>query len=114
LFWPEGVDRQEISSILFRFLFYSTHHSLPFCLDFLADRLVLVGKCCGGKLGWSDLSIPHQKLHVKYYNTLTKAVVHANRDQKISKKIIQTIMTSTRSSDYAAIGGGGNGIGSGS
>jgi hypothetical protein len=27
------------------------------------------------------------------------------------KKIIQTIMVSTRSSDYAAIGGGGNSIG---
>ncbi len=40
--------------------------------------------------------------------------MRANRDQKITKKIIQTIMASTRSSDYAAIGGGGNGVGSGS
>jgi hypothetical protein len=32
----------------------------------------LVGKRCGGKLGWSDLSIPCQKLCVRYYNTLTK------------------------------------------
>jgi hypothetical protein len=46
----------------------------------------LVGKRCGGKMGWSDLSIPCQKLHVRYYNTLTKPVVHANRDQKITKK----------------------------
>ncbi len=33
-------------------------------------------------MGWSDLSIPHQKLRVRYYNTLTKAVVRANRDRK--------------------------------
>jgi hypothetical protein len=54
------------------------------------------------------------KIPCKYYGTLTKAVVHANRDQKITKKIIQTIMTSTRCSDYAAIRGGGDGIGGGS
>ncbi len=48
----------------FRSIFNPTHHSLPFCLDFPADRSVLVGKRCGGKLGWSDLSIPCQKLHV--------------------------------------------------
>ncbi len=40
--------------------------------------------------------------------------MRANRDQKITKKIIQTIMRSMRSSDYAAIGGGGNGVGGGS
>jgi hypothetical protein len=34
------------------------------CLDFLADRLALVEKCCGGKLDWSDLSIPCLKLRV--------------------------------------------------
>ena len=51
------------------------------------------------------------KTPCKYYNTLTKAVVRANRDQKITKNFIQTIMTSTRSSDYAAIRGGGNGVG---
>jgi hypothetical protein len=71
----------------------------------------LVEKFCGGKLGWSDFSIPRQKLHVRYYNTLTKPVVRANRDQKITKKIVQTIMGSTRSSYYVAIGSGGNGIG---
>jgi hypothetical protein len=31
--------------------------------------------------------------------------------KKSQKKIIQTIMVSTRSSDYAAIGGGGDDIG---
>ncbi len=35
-------------------------------------------------MGWSDLSIPRQKLPVRYYNTLTKAVVHANRDQNVN------------------------------
>jgi hypothetical protein len=77
---------EKSARFLFRSIFNPTHHSLPFCLDFLADRLALAGKCCGGKLGWSDLSIPCQKLRVKYYNTLTKAGVHANRDQKITKK----------------------------
>jgi hypothetical protein len=57
-----------------------------FHLGFLAVRMDLVGNRCGGKLGWSDLSIPCQKLRVRYYNTLTKPVVHANRDQKIPKK----------------------------
>jgi hypothetical protein len=33
---------------------------------------------------------------------------------KKSQKIIQTTMTSTRSSDYEALGGGGNGGGNGS
>jgi hypothetical protein len=61
-------------------------HSLPFCLGFLAVRTDLVGKCWGGELGWSEMSIPCQKLRVRYYNTLTKLVVHANRDQKITKK----------------------------
>jgi hypothetical protein len=43
---------------IFRFVFNPTHHSLSFCLGFLAVRMDLVGKRCGGKLGWSDLSIP--------------------------------------------------------
>ena len=59
---------------------------LFFCLGFFAVRMDLVGKRCGGKLGWSDLSIPCQKLRVWYYNTLTKPVVRADRDQKITKK----------------------------
>jgi hypothetical protein len=63
-FWWEGVDGQKISSIFFRSIFNPTHHSLPFLLDFLAGGLALAGKCCWGKLGWSDLSIPCQKLHV--------------------------------------------------
>jgi hypothetical protein len=41
----------------FRSIFNPTHHSLPFCLVFLAVGTDLVGKCCGGKLDWSDLSI---------------------------------------------------------
>jgi hypothetical protein len=86
LFWREGVDGQKISSIFFRSIFNPTHHSLPFLLGFLAVRTDLVGNRCGGKLGWSDLSIPCQKLHVRYYNTLTKPVVRANRDQNIKKK----------------------------
>jgi hypothetical protein len=54
---------------LFRSIFNPTHHSLPFCLDFLLVRTDYVGKCCGGKLGWSDLSILCQKPRVRYYNT---------------------------------------------
>jgi hypothetical protein len=70
----------------FRFIFNPTHHSLPFHLDFLPVRTDYVGKHCGGKLGWSDLSIPCQKLHVRYYNTLTKPVVRAKQRSKNHKK----------------------------
>jgi hypothetical protein len=84
----------------------------PTCLDFLAVRTDLVRKRCGGKLGWSDLSNSCQKLSVKYYNTLTISRCACEQRWKNHKKIIQTIMTSTRSSDYAAIWGGGNGDGS--
>jgi hypothetical protein len=61
---------------------------------------------------WADQIYPFLAKNsvCKYYNTLTNAVVRANRDQKITKKFIQTIMTSTRSSDYAVIKGGGNGV----
>ncbi len=69
----------------FRSIINPTHHSLSFCLGFLAVRTDLVGKRCGGELGWSDLSIPCQKLCVRYYHP-HKPVVHANRDQKIPKK----------------------------
>jgi hypothetical protein len=78
------------AQIFLRSIFNPTHHSLPFCLDFLADRRLLVGKRCGWKLGWSDLSIPCKRLHVRYYNTLTKSIVHANRDQRITKKYSAT------------------------
>ncbi len=37
-----------------------------------------------------------------------------NRDRRITKKIIQTIIMSTRSSGYAVIGDGGDGVGGGS
>jgi hypothetical protein len=84
----------------------------PTCLDFLAVRTDLVGKHCGGKLGWSDLSDSCQKLSVKYYNNLAISCCACKQRWKNHKKIIQTIMTSTRSSDYAAICGGGNGGGS--
>jgi hypothetical protein len=53
------------AQLVFRSIFNPTHYSLPFCLDFLADRTALVKKCCGWKLGWSDLSIPCQKLPCK-------------------------------------------------
>jgi hypothetical protein len=46
----------------FRFIFNPTHHSLSFCLDFLAVRKDLVVKHCGGKFGLSVLSISCQKL----------------------------------------------------
>jgi hypothetical protein len=85
-FGGKVLTDKKSAQFLFRSIFNPTHHSLLFCLDFLADRSALVRKRCGGKLGWSDLSIPHQKLRVKYYNTLTKAGVRANRDRKITKK----------------------------
>ncbi len=113
MFWREGVDGQKISSIFFRSIFNPTHHPLPFRLDFLADRLVLVGKCCGGKLGWSDLSIPCQKLCVIYYHP-HKTCCACKQRSKNHKKIIQTIMVSTKSSDYKALSGGRNGVGGGS
>jgi hypothetical protein len=95
---------------VFRSIFNPTHHSLSFGLVFFAVRTDLVGKCCGGKLGWSDLSIPCQKLCVRYYHPHKTCCVCKQRS-KNKKRIIQTIMVSTRSSDYAAIGGGSNGIG---
>ncbi len=113
-FGGKVLTDKKSAQFIFRFIFNPTHHSFPFCLDFLADRSALVGKRCGGKLGWSDLSHSLPKTPYKYYHTPTKAVVRANRDQKITKKNVQTIMTSTRSSDYVAIGGGGDGVGGGS
>jgi hypothetical protein len=95
----------------FRSIFNPTHHSLSFRVGLLAVRMDLVGKCCGGKLGWSDLSIPRQKLCVRYYHPHKTCCACEQRSKNPQKRIIQTIMVSTRSSDYAAIGGGGNGIG---
>jgi hypothetical protein len=66
------------------------------------------------KLGWSDLSIPYQNLCVRYCNTLTTSCCVCKQRSKNHKKIIQTIMASTRSSDYAAIGSGSDGLGGGS
>jgi hypothetical protein len=43
-------------------IFHPTHHSLPFCLNFLAVRMNLVKKRCGGEFGLSALSTPCQKL----------------------------------------------------
>jgi hypothetical protein len=73
-------------------------------------RMDLVGKRYGGKLGLSDLSIPCQNLHVRYYNTLMISCCACKQRSKNHKKIIQTIMESTRSSNYVAIGSGGNGL----
>jgi hypothetical protein len=72
----------------------------------------LVGKRYGGKLGWSDLSIPCQKLCVRYYHPHKTCCACKQRSKNPKKRIIQTIMVSTRSSDYAAISGGSNGISS--
>ncbi len=91
--------------------FNPTHHSLSFCLGFLAVGMDLVGKCCGVKLGRSDLSIPWQKLCVRYYHPHKTCCACEQRSKNPKKRIIQTIMVSTRSSDYAAIGSGSNGIG---
>jgi hypothetical protein len=55
-----------------------------------------------------------KKLRVRYYNTLTISCCACKQRSKNHKKIIQTIMVSTRSSAYAAIGGGGNGLSGGS
>jgi hypothetical protein len=71
----------------------------------------LVGKCCGGKLGWSGVSIPCQKLCVRYYHPHKTCCACEQRSKNHKKRIIQTITVSTRSSDYAAIGSGGDGIG---
>jgi hypothetical protein len=111
-----GKVMTDKKSALFCFssIFNPTHHSLPFCLDFLTIRMGLVRKRCGGKLGLSVLSIPCQKLYVRYYNTLTITCCACKQRLKNHKKNIQTIMGSTRSSDYAAIGGSSNGRGSGS
>jgi hypothetical protein len=106
----EGVDGQKIRSIFFRSIFNPTHHYLYFCVGFIAVRIDLVGKCCGGKLGWSDLSIPCQKLCVRYYHPHKTCCACKQRSKNQKKRIIQTIMVSTRSSDYVAISGGGNGI----
>ncbi len=65
-------------------------------------------------MGWSDLSIPCQKFHVRYYNTLTITCCLCEQRSKHHKNIIQTFIASTRSSDYVAIGGGSNGISGGS
>jgi hypothetical protein len=84
---------------------------LFFCLGFFAVRMDLVGKRCGGKLGWSDLSIPCQKLCVRYYHPHKTCCACKQRSKNPKRRIIQTIMVSPRSSDYVAIGGGGDGIG---
>ncbi len=60
----------------FKSILKPSHHSLSFCLDVLAVRTDLVGKRCGGKLGWSDLSIPCQKLRTK--NRVTAEIFSAS------------------------------------
>ncbi len=50
--------------IVLRSIFNPTHHSLPFCLDFLPVRMNWVRKCCERILGLSVCSIPCQKLCV--------------------------------------------------
>jgi hypothetical protein len=50
-FWREAVDGQKITSIFFKVIFNPTHHSLHFCVLFLAVGADLVRKCCGKKLG---------------------------------------------------------------
>ncbi len=113
MFWWEGVDGQKISSIFLGLFLIQPIILFLFVLIFLLTDWRWSENAVGGvELVRSVHSLP--KTPCKYYNSLTKAVVHANRDQKITKTIIQTIMTSTRSSDYAAIRGGGNGIGGGS
>jgi hypothetical protein len=63
-FGGKVLTDEKSARFVFKSIFNPTHHSLPFRLDFLADRSALVGKRCGGKLGCSDLSIPRQKLRV--------------------------------------------------
>jgi hypothetical protein len=110
-FGGKVVTDKKSGRFFFRSIFNPTHHSLSFCLSFLAVRTDLVGKRCGGKLGWSDLSNPCQKLCVRYYHPHKPCCACEQRSKNPNKRIIQAIMVSTRSSDYAAIGGGGNGIG---
>jgi hypothetical protein len=50
------------SARFFWSIFNPTHHSLPFCLDFLAVKMDLVDQHCGRKFDLSDLSIPCQTL----------------------------------------------------
>jgi hypothetical protein len=44
---------KKLAQNLLRLIFNPTNHSLPFCLDFLAVRMDLVGKHCEGILGLS-------------------------------------------------------------
>ncbi len=69
----------------------------------------LVGKRCWGKLGCPFLAKnPVEGTTISPSQNLSCVQTEIKNPQK---RIIQTIMVSTRSSDYAAIGSGGNGIG---
>jgi hypothetical protein len=62
---------KNLHQLLFRSIFILTHHFLCFRLVFLSVIADLVGKFCGGKLGWSILSISYKKSTLSYLNTIT-------------------------------------------
>jgi len=59
-FWREGVDGRKFGQKFLRSIFIPTHHFDNLCDTILAARMAFVRKCCGGKFGWSALSIPRE------------------------------------------------------
>jgi hypothetical protein len=86
VFGRKVLTDEKLAQFCFRSIFNPTHHSLPFRLDFLADRSALVGQRCQGKLGWSNLSIPCQKLRVSTKIPSQTLLCMQTETKKITKK----------------------------
>ncbi len=76
-----GVDGKKISSNFFRSIFDPTHHSLPFCLNFLVVRWIWLKNAMGGSLA-CQICLFLAKNSVSYNNTMTNNLLCVRGQKK--------------------------------